>query len=638
MSWDEFVEYVTHNKENFEENSWDEDLEEDRWFDYLEELEQLTLSPINLNTASREDLLALPFLSEKQVDDIRDYVARYYGMKTLFELQLIPSITYFERQILPLFVYCEQSKFDTHRQLTLKDMLQQHHHEILSRVDVPFYHRKGFLVKNGYVGSRIYNKNMYSFSATNHIQASIHTERDAGERGIDSYGGQLLLKEIGPLSTLAIGDYRVGFGEGLVINQGFSMGKASPQSSPSQGIRAIRSTDEVNFMRGVGSTLHFKDWNLSVFYSYRNMDATMNKDSTIKTIQRTGYHRTQLEIDKHNTFRIKVVGANINWRHKAWHTGLTGFYQRTSLPLVPGAEPHRQIYPHGQQFGNLGLNYGYTGYNWIAKGETAYDFSQHGVATLNTLSYRINNNYRLTASARYYDKHYYSMFASALCENTNVQNETAATIRLDAKPIDGLTAEMYADFFYNTWPRYGIPHSSSGQEVVTLAQYTINRKNMLNARYSFKNKEYSSGPQQHHRVRVNWTHETNKCKWQTTAYFHAMRGSFGEAIGETLRFGYGTQSPIRFSLNALYFHTDDYNCRISLYETNVAGSLSMPSFFGHGTRLSGTIQYLFWHDRLRLELKYGLTCYFDRNTQSSKLQTIYSPYKNDLTLQLRFKI
>lgn len=638
MSWDEFVEYVSHNRENLEESSRNEDDEDDRWLDHLEELEQLTLSPININTASREDLLALPFLSEKQVDDIRDYVARYYGMKTLFELQLIPSITYFERQILPLFVYCEQSKYDTPKKLTLKDMLRQHHHEILSRVDVPFYHRKGYLVKNGYVGSRIYNKNIYSFSATNHIQASIHTERDAGERGIDSYGGQLLLKEIGPLSTLAVGDYRVCFGEGLVINQGFCMGKSSPLSSPSQGIRAIRSTDEVNFMRGVGSTLHLKDWTLSVFYSHRNMDATLNKDSTIKTIQRTGYHRTQLEIDKQNTFHTNVVGTNINWRHKAWHTGLTGVYQHTSLPLVPGIDFYRQIYPHGQQFGNIGLNYGYTGYNWIAKGEIAYDFSQHGVATLNTLSYRINNRYRLTASARYYDKHYYSMFASALCENTNVQNETAATFRLDAKPTDGLTTEIYADFFYNTWPRYRIDHSSSGQEVVALAQYTINRRNMLNARYSFKNKEYSGGPQQHHRVRVNWTHETNKCKWQTTAFVHAMRGSFGEAIGETLRFGYGTKSPIRFSVNALYFHTDDYNSRISLYETNVAESLSMPSFSGHGTRLSGTIQYQFWHDRLRLELKYGLTCYFDRNTQSSGLQTIYSPYKNDLTLQLRFKI
>lgn len=629
FSWDELVEYIAQNEDDFEE---------ERWTEHLEELEQLTLSPININTASREDLLSLPFLSEKQVDDIRDYVARYYGMKTLFELQLIPSITYFDRQVLPLFVFCEQPSNTQAKNMTFKEMMKKHQHEILSRVDIPFYHRKGYLVENGYSGRRIYNKNIYSFSATKHIQASIHTERDAGERGIDSHGGQIILKDIGHLSTLVLGDYRVGFGEGLVINQGFSMGKASPLSNPSQGLRAIRSTDEYNFMRGAGTSLRFQNWTFSTFFSIQKMDATLNNDGSIKTIQSSGYHRTQLEKEKENTFTRNVVGANVGWQHKSWHAGLTSYFLRTSKPLVPGKEYYRQIYPKGKQFANASVNYGYSGYNWTAKGETAYDFSQHGLATLNTISYRINNRYRLTASGRYYDKHYYSTFASAIKENTNVQNEIAATIRLDAKPIDGLTTEIYADLFYNTWPRYLINHSSSGQEIVATTLYTINRKNSFNIRYSFKNKEYSNGIQRHNRVRINWIYESGKWKFQTTSFFHAMRGSYGEAIGETVRFGQGTLSPVRFSMSALYFHTDDYNSRISLYETNVAGSLSMPSFSGHGTRLSGTIQYLFWHERMRLELKYGLTWFFDRKIQGSDLQTIYSPYKNDLTLQLRFKI
>lgn len=641
MSWDEFVEYISQNEDAFEEediHGKDGVFGREAWTEHLEELEQLSLMPININTASREDLLALPFLSEKQVEDIRDYVARYYGMKTLFELQLIPSISHLERRILPLFLYCDSAPFHQDERLTLKKMLKQHHHEVLSRVDIPFYHRRGYLVEDGYRGSRIYNKNIYNFSATQHIQASVHTERDAGERGIDSYGGQIILKNIGHVTALVAGDYRVGFGEGLVMNQGFGMGKASPLSAPSQGLRAIRSTDEINFMRGTGTTLRFKDWNISAFFSRRQTDATMNDDGTVKTIQNSGYHRSQSEYEKKNAFYTNTVGVNVNWRHKAWHTGFTGYYMRTSKPLVPGNEFYRRIYPQGQHFGNIGINYGYSGYNWTLKGETAYDLSKHGVATLNTVSYRINNKYRLTASGRYYDKNYYSKYASAMRENSNVQNEIATTIRLDAKPIDALTTELYADFFYNTWPRYGIDHSSKGQECVASAQYSINRRNSLNTRYSFKNKEYSAGPQQHHRLRLNWIYQSGKWKSQLNTFFHAMKGSFGEAIGETIRFGQDSHSPIRFSLSALYFHTDDYNSRISLYETNVAGSLSMPSFSGHGTRLSGTIQYLFWHNRLRLELKYGLTRYFDRKTQGSYLQTIYSPYKNDLTLQLRCKL
>ena len=64
----------------------------------------------------------------------------------------------------------------------------------------------------------------------------------------------------------------------------------------------------------------------------------------------------------------------------------------------------------------------------------------------------------------------------------------------------------------------------------------------------------------------------------------------------------------------------------------------VPSFSGHGLRASGLIQASFLHQHVSLELKYGLTCYFDRKIQGSGMQTIYSNVKNDITLQTRIKI
>ena len=64
----------------------------------------------------------------------------------------------------------------------------------------------------------------------------------------------------------------------------------------------------------------------------------------------------------------------------------------------------------------------------------------------------------------------------------------------------------------------------------------------------------------------------------------------------------------------------------------------IPTLFGHGIRFSGTMGYELWSKRIRLELKYAVTRYFDRKTQSSGLQTIFSPVKNDISLQLRFRI
>lgn len=631
FTWDEFVQYITDSEDLDEQ----EDL-----IDQLEDLQQLHLHPININTASKEELLTLPLLDDRQAKDIRDYVGRVHGMKTIGELVLIPSLTSYERQYLPLFLYCGTTGDSAKDSLPrLKDMLRQHRHEILSRVDLPFYHRKGFLVTNGYRGNRIFNKNIYTFSATKHLQASLHTERDPGERGIDSYGGQITLRDIGRLSTFVAGDFRAGFGEGLVLSQGFGMGKNNPVARPSQGIRPARSTDEINFMRGAATTVSWKDWSLSAFASLRQHDATLDKDGNAKTITRTGYHRTQNEYNKRNNLLMSTVGANVRWHHGQWLLGMTGYYLHSDKRLVPGDEFYRRIYPRGTHFGNVGISYAYSAYRWLIKGETALDLSKGGIATLNTASYRFSSRYRLSLSQRHYNRRYYSFFASALRENTTVQNETGAMLRLDTQPTDGLQTEIYADVFYNPWPRYGITHSSQGAEAVADVRYAISRRSSIMGRYSFKTKEYTIGRQNNHRLKTQWTYNAaGPWQFHTTGFLHFANGKKGEGISQTISVRESRKLPLHASFNALYFHTDDYYSCISLYETNVAGSLSIPSFSGHGTRLAGTLCYNVVKDTLRIELKYGFTWYFDRSTQGSDLQTIYSPYRNDLTLQLRLRL
>ena len=39
-----------------------------------------------------------------------------------------------------------------------------------------------------------------------------------------------------------------------------------------------------------------------------------------------------------------------------------------------------------------------------------------------------------------------------------------------------------------------------------------------------------------------------------------------------------------------------------------------------------------------VEARYGLVRYFDRDEQGSGLQTIFSPWRNDLSVQLRMRL
>ena len=638
MTWDEFVNLITNEEEETEDISWIENIEE---------LEHIASSPININTATTEELEVLPFLSTKQIEDIREYVARYDGMKTLFELQYITSLSMKDRRMLQLFVHAGDMPGKYTEDLSLKTMLKKSKHELLTRMDIPLYHRKGYLVSDGYRGSRVYNKTRYTLSATKHIMASFNIERDQGEKGIDHMGGLLAIKDMGHLKTFVAGDYKVGFGEGLVANQRMNLGKTNPTSTTSQGIRPHTGTDETNFMRGIAATMEYGDFCISTFISHRKGDATINDDnkaepennSTIKTIIEGGYHRTNTEWQKKNNFNSYTGGANISWNKQGWRAGATGYFLQTDRALEPGNTAYRRIYPNGKRFGVMGVNYGYEAYRWLFRGETAYSTNQGGIATLNTVCWKIDSKYTLTASQRYYDYHYYSFYASALSDNSNVQNETAATIRIDATPMDGLQMYVYADVFYNPWPRFGLKSSSRGEECVVGGTYTFNRSNTLSSKYSFKRKEYTTGMQNHHRLRLQWTIlPTENTRWQTTVVMHIVNGSYGEAIGETFRYGLDNTKPLRLSASVFYFHTSDYNSRVFIYEPNVTNTMTMPNFYGHGARASGTVQYQVWERRIMLELKYGVTRYFDRKTQSSGLQTIFSNVKNDITLQLRIRI
>lgn len=628
FAWDDFVLFVTQDNEAWSEN--------DEWAARIEELEQLHQNPIDINNATKEELSVLPLLNEQQVSDIRDYVERVNGLKSLLELRLIPSISYYTAQWLPLFVFIAPVE---HQEQKKEPLLSNMKNELYTRLDLPLYHRRGYLVENGYRGSRLSSQTCYKLSSK-HLKAGLRMEKDAGERGIDSYGAYAMLQNTGCINSIVIGDYQLGFGEGLVVNQGFSMGKSTISASPAQGIRAMNSADETHFMRGAAASLQLtQDFALTAFASHRNGDATLNENNEIKTVVTSGYHRTSSEYEKKNNFATTLVGGNLQWTNKDWNVGLTGYYQHYNRKLQPGDDAYRKYYPQGTDFGVIGVHYGYKTYLWSIRGESAYSTEKQGFATTHFFQIRTAPRWMFTLAQRYFQKAYYSTYASALCENSMVQNETGATISVEAQPIGSLNLNAYADIFYNPYPRYGLKTSSGGWEGMIMLSQNLTEHHSLSARYSLKNKMQSKNREHHHRLRLQWI-ATAATHWrfQTTALLHTVENSRGFAFSETIRYGLSSKMPLRASISATYFNTDDYNARVYGYEPNVTSSTTTMSFYGKGTRFSGTLQYQFLRNIFLLELKYGLTCYGDRETQGSALQTIYSKYKNDITLRLCIRI
>lgn len=676
QNWEDFVDYFTTDEELAGEADWANDLEE---------LQQLHLNPININTATPNELRALPFLSEKQIEDIYRYIDLHGGMHSLNELRLIRSISYAEHRFLHLFVYVDEQhttrRFheEQKEKNAWEELWKYPRHTLASRMDIPLYQRKGYRVENGYQGSPLYNKVYYKFETSRHISASLRAERDPGERGIDSYGAHLMLLDL-PLSrtvnapqskvflkSLVVGDFKVSFGQGLLLKQGFSMGKSMPLLRHTREFRAHTSTEETNFMRGIGTSLTFSDLTLSLFYSHRNWDATPNaakegEPTTIRTILHDGYHRTATEKSKKGILATNTLGGNMSWQRKGLHTGLSGYYLKTDKDIEPGTQAYRQIYPQGNHFGGISLDYSYEMYRWQFFGETSYagtlmqslnheepqkqdeasqSKTRKGIALIHGGKWRISQRYTLTALQRYYNHHYYSFYSSAISENGAVQNETGFLVRLDASPWDAVELSTYFDTFYNPWPRYGLKKSSGGIEGMTQMRCKITSKDQIEVRYKVKKKEYGTGTQTNHQIRLTYDRSSfnQHLHFKTSLLCHALTQSTGFALGQSITYKPDIEEPKwQISCSGLYFHTKDYNSRVYNYETNVSEMVYMPTFYGHGIHATGYARYKIWGERIQLELKYGITRYFDRKVQGSDMQTIYSPVKNDITAQIKLKI
>ena len=199
--------------------------------------------------------------------------------------------------------------------LTVKNLLKYGRNELQIRYDQCFQQKKGYgeqtdsilsLYPNRkYRGEPFYHSLRYSYTFEDRLQAGFVAEKDAGEpfwnayhKGYDFYSAHLFLKDINWLKSLAIGDYKMSFGQGLVISNDFSPSRTAVVAQAERrtnGFRRHFSTNEQDFFRGVAGTITIRNLDISVFYSYRKMDAAVDS-LTFTSLKTDGLHRLQLRL------------------------------------------------------------------------------------------------------------------------------------------------------------------------------------------------------------------------------------------------------------------------------------------------------------------------------------------------------
>ena len=623
------------------------------WEDAYDELSERATSPINLNQVKREELERLPFLTAQQVEELLAYIHRYGCMRSIGELQMLTTLDPERRQLLRFFVYTGESAEKDNR-LRLDSVARYGKHQLLATGKIPLYTRKGF--HNGYSGSRYQHSLRYQMTYHERVKLGVTGTKNAGEPffkdknrwGYDHYSYYLQLKDIGHIENLCLGMYRVQQGMGLVMNGGFYLGKLSTLQSMGRSTSMLRphsSRSTEGYLQGIGATLRLhQDWQMTVFASYRPLDATLNKDSTARTLYYSNYHRTETELSKKNNTHETDLGGSIGWRKGSLFAHANVLYTHLDRRLVPQKEntPYRRYAAEGSNFLNMSVDYGLTRARYAFSGETAFN-REGALAAIHQLSVTPWRPLTLLLLHRYYDKKYTALHAQSFCEGSGVQNEHGAYMGAIWQPTPKLTVNWYVDYAHFTWKRYQVSLPSDAFDMMLLARSLFNNKWRLEGRYRLHIRQKDNEEktmllnriEQSVRLRLSYESPIGLSLQTQLDGIDVSYKQHDKGMMLTEQVTYACRW-LQLSANFTYFHTDNYESRLYLYERSMLYSFFSLMLYGKGIRYS-LMARADIGKHLLLLAKVGVTNYFDRSKISSGYQEINASSMADVDVQLRWK-
>lgn len=618
----------------------DEELPQDALEELAEMYETLHNTPLNINTATKDDLSVLTFLTDRQIEDIHAYIYMHGPMLTLGELQLTGSLDYNTRRLLRNFVYAGEVPPEREK-LSLADVFSHGRSELTGRVDIPLYLRNGFRYhwpeelerypNRAYLGGRLSHNLRYSFNWHNRIRFGITADKDAGEWGYDFLSPYLLIRDIGVFKEVALGNFKAQFGHGLLLGGGFSVGKSMALSSMSrqtQGLKPHSSTQEYGYLRGAGIALGWTHTTFTLLAASTPVDATLKGDTVIGSFKDDGFHRTRLEKSKKNNVTLQTLAANVRYSYRGLRWGVTALAERLSLP-----------YNGLDSFNGLSADCSINRSRYSFSAEMSW--MESNPAAILSQTFRLPKGWSINTVFRYYSPEYMSLHSNSMAEGS-VRNETGL---LTGFSHDGynLTLSGYADLFMHPEPRYGASAPSKGMDLRMEADWKAAKRDALYATVRCKAKQkdckYTGGLEYllTGRYRLRWTHNCRDGSELSTQLFYVRYDFIAEPVsnGYALTEGYSRslfKERLTVNLTAAAFYTQSYDSRVSVYESGLRYSYNFMSLYGKGGRLAATVKCRLGSN-IQMNLKAGGTYYLDRDQISSAQQRIDSNHKEDISVQ-----
>ncbi len=641
-------------------------------------LTQLYASPLDLNTATRDELSATYLLSESQLSSLLDYRQAQGDLLSIYELQAIPGFDLPTiRRMLP-FVAVVGSRD------LLGGLPTPTDHYLIVRHERILEQQKGFSDatpdKKGnlparYLGNAQQWFMRYRYSRPRAFSVGFTMEKDAGEQllwqpgqqryGFDYISVHAQLQNRGRWRNIMLGDYQVQIGQGLVLSAGFVLGKSAETVQtvrrPTLGIRPYTSLTEYGYFRGAAATyaVH-RNLDLTLLASHIRRDAntididpdSLSEELQVTSLQTSGLHRTLAEQADQGSLPETNLGAHLLYHNRSQlQLGLTVLQTQFGVELKKRSQPYNQYEFGGTHNRVVGLHGGYVRHNWNLFGEVAYSTGSQtnsgGFGAVAGALASLTRKLDLAVLLRHYDRTFHSFYANGFSEGSRTINETGAYVGLKYTVYRKLTLSGFVDYFRFPGWKYLIDAPSYGVDYLLQARYAPNRQTayylIFHDEYKQKNlpgvtphrivgtarrnlalnAEYRPLPGLTMRSRVQWG----------MFQYAGQSASHGFALIQDASYEWRRLS---LSGRIAFFNTKDYDSRQYVYERDVLYAFSFPAYFNEGVRHYLLAQYSLSR-HLDVWVRWARSDFVGLKTIGTGLDQISVPHWSEVKVQARWR-
>lgn len=616
----------------------------------IEDITYLQENPLDINTASIEDLCIIPGVTAILAHRIVKHRA-LHRFTSLEELLTIDGMTP------ELFSFiCQFIKVEKPEDYTISSV------SLRSRTSTEIEERKGYQ-DGSYPGSPVKAYNRFRFSLGNSANSSLKTisaceggavtEKDPGEPSLTSFSTGYIKFLFPSLATnLLIGDYTIEVAEGLIFWRSYAFAKGSDVITPTRknggGIRPYLSSDENWFLRGIGMSTNVGSVQLQLMYSNKPLNANVDSLGRVTSFDQSGLFRTESELHRKNSTKETLVGLRaVTYLFPSFKIGGTAYRARFANPLLHGVAENgitNDISAHG-------IDVSYTNGSVDVFSECALDKNKN-LAMLGGMNFEPTHEIALSLVTRKYPSSFESLHGFVFGETGGCpENETGVYGGAKVRFTPWLAISGYYDIFAHPYPMSMVPVPSHGDDLLILIESQVTTKLEVEFRLKQKNtpsilddidsfgrivQSLRAREQTNYRFEIDYSssksiNTSSRIEWLEVAYDGASNTEKGVLLSQLIQWKVWK----RFNVysHICIFHTDSYDSRLYEYENDLPGAFSSPALFGRGIRWYVVLWYQ-WSSHFLISAKYSQTVKEGVTSIGSGLDEIQGDTESQLSFQL----